>query len=325
MIFGKDTNPPQSPQTGPVSSDRQSSENTRILSLLAQDYLKERKSRRRWGLLIKVVVLLYVGGTTYAYFNAGDKVISDSHTAIVEVNGIIGPEAISATQINKSLKNAFSAKSSAAVIIKINSPGGTPVQAAQINEEISRLRSLYPDKPVYAAITDICASGGYYIAVAADEIYAHPASIVGSIGVLMNGFGFVEAMKKLGIERRLLTAGENKGILDPFSPVNPNQERHAKSMLADVHEQFISAVKQGRGDRLSTDAEIFSGLFWSGEKARQLGLIDSFGTAEHIAREIVGEKTLVDYTIRPNFLDQFAEQIGASITNTFLNRSISLQ
>ncbi len=328
MIFGKKPKPQTTcSQTSTTTSatDRQSMENTRILSSLARDYLKEKKSRRRWGLFIKLLVLGYIIATTVAYFVTTDEIISREHTAVVELTGIIGADAVSASSINRSLTNAFAAESSVAVILKINSPGGTPVQAAQINAEIGRLKRLYPDKPVYAAITDICASGGYYIAVAADQIFAHPASIIGSIGVLMNGFGFVEAMDKLGVERRLITAGENKGILDPFSPVSLAHELHVKSVLNDVHQQFIDAVKQGRGARLKDDPELFSGLFWSGEKARKLGLIDQFGSAKQIAHEIIGAEKLVDYSYHPSFIDLFAQGIGASISNTIMGRALQIQ
>ena len=222
------------------------SENTRVLSMLAQDYLKERKSKRRWGIFFKSLLVIGIGTVIFAHFKPDSGMISGEHTALVELEGIIGPNSNSARAINRSLADAFAAENSVGVILQINSPGGTPVQAAQINEEITRLKALYPDKPFYVSIMDICTSGGYYVAVAADRIFAHPSSIVGSIGVLMGGFGFVEAMDKLGIERRLITAGANKAILDPFSPSNRADVEHARAMLAEVHEQFISAVKSGR-------------------------------------------------------------------------------
>jgi protease-4 len=326
MIFGRKNKQSTASLTPhPGSPDRQSAENTRILTILAQDYLKEKKYRRRWGMFIKLLVIAYIAVTTFAYFKTTSTVVSDEHTAIVELNGVIGPDALTADKVNRSLRNAFESEASVGVVLRINSPGGTPVQAAQINEEIWRLKEQYPDKPFYAAVTDICASGGYYIAVAADEIFAHPSSIVGSIGVLMNGFGFTESMKKLGIERRLITSGENKAILDPFSPVVLSDQRHAQSMLDDVHQQFIAAVRKGRGDRLGNDPDIFSGLFWSGEKAKQLGLVDQFGTAELIARDILGAEKLVDYTIKPSLLDLFAGEIGASISNTLLQSTISIR
>ena len=323
MIFGKKTESPSS-STSSSSSSLQS-KNTRILSILAQDYLKEKRSRRRWGIFFKFIILTYVGIAAVAYFTSSSGVIPDKHTALVEIDGVIGPDDNSAHVINQSLAKAFASKGSVGVVLEINSPGGTPVQSSQINEEIQRLRSLHPEKPFYVAITDVCASGGYYIAVAAEEIYAHPASIVGSIGVLMNGFGFVEAMNKLGVERRLITAGENKSILDPFSPVDESQMLHAKEMLDNVHVQFIDAVKRGRGDRLQNNPEIFSGLFWSGEKALELGLIDNFGSSEQIARDVIGVEKLVDYTFRPTVFSNFAKQFGASIVNTFFQQLLRVQ
>lgn len=324
MFFDKKSSS-QSVNQGISHSEKSGGNNTRILAILAQDYLKEKKSRHRWGMFLKLLVLGYVVFVSIAYFKFGDKKAFGEHTAIVELNGTIGSDAVSARQINQSLGNAFEAKNSVGVVLRINSPGGTPVQAAQINEEIDRLKALYPEKPIYVAVTDICASGGYYIAVAADEIFAHPSSIVGSIGVLMNGFGFVKSMNKLGVERRLITAGKNKGILDPFSPINPQHQAHAKKILDEVHQQFIDAVKKGRGDRLNDNPEIFSGLFWSGSRARQLGLIDQFGSAEQIARDVIGAEKIVDYSYQPKFLDIFAEQVGASISNTFLKQFMTLE
>ncbi len=288
-----------------------------ILQMLAKDYLKDKRARRRWGLFFRCLIV--AGLIIWLGSKFADTLVDDAHTAVVEINGVIGPGAVSAHAINRSLQDAFAAPSSQAVIIEINSPGGTPVQAAQINAEIVRLRGLYPAKPVYACIIDIGASGGYYIAVAADEIYAHPASIVGSIGVIMNGFGLSGVLQKLGIERRLITAGKHKGILDPFSPVTPFDRTHAKSLLTDVHAEFIAAVKQGRGDRLSDHPDIFTGLFWSGKQAHELGLIDEFGSTQFIAREIVGEETLVDYTYELGFVEGLADKIGATLINTLDN------
>ena len=300
-------------------------ENTRILSMLAQDYLKERKAKRRWGIFFKSLIIVGIGYALFAYFESGSGMISDEHTALVELEGVIGPDSNSAWVINRSLADAFEAENSVGVVLQINSPGGTPVQAAQINEEIKRLKSLYPDKPFYVSIMDICASGGYYVAVAADRIFAHPSSIVGSIGVLMSGFGFVEAMDKLGIERRLITAGENKAILDPFSPSDRMGVEHARVMLAEVHKQFVTAVKSGRGDRLKNDPQIFSGLFWSGESAMELGLIDQFGSSQEIARDVIGASTLVNYTFKASFLDEFAELTGTSIVNTFMENTLRME
>ena len=201
----------------------------------------------------------------------------------------------------------------------MNTPGGSPVQSRYINREIVRLKEKHPDIPVYAVVSDICASGGYYIAAAADKIYADEGSIVGSIGVLINGFGFVEGMKELGIERRLLTAGENKGILDPFSPLQETEVSHIKQMLNQLHEQFIQTVKEGRGDRLKVDGhpELFSGLFWSGEEALKLGLIDDFGSSSYVAREIIGAEEIVDFTHKEVVWDRLARNLGAGAASFF--------
>ena len=312
-------------ESGSAPPVGQNTDNNRVMLLLADDYLKERRARRRWGLVFKFLVLGYIAVTTYAWFQAADTEETAAHTAVVEIDGLIGPDSLSASIVNSSLADAFKASSSMGVIIKINSPGGTPVQAAQINEEIWRLKTEYPDKPVYAAVTDICASGGYYVAVAADQIYAHPSSIIGSIGVLMNGFGFVGAMEKLGIDRRLMTAGDNKGMLDPFSPVDPGQQRHAQVLIDEVHQQFIDAVRRGRGDRLRDNGELFSGLIWSGESAMELGLVDNFGSVEQIAREVIGAENLVDYTYRPSFFEQFTREIGVSMVQSLLNQFVQLR
>jgi len=201
------------------------------------------------------------------------------------------------------------------VILRINSPGGSPVQSGYVYDEIRRLRKEYPQTPLYAVVGDMCASGGYYIAAAADEIYADKASVVGSIGVLMNGFGFVEAMEKLGVERRLLTAGAHKGFLDPFSPAQPDEIAHIQSLLGDIHEQFIHAVKEGRGDRLQDDPSLFSGLVWTGEQAVKLGLVDGLGSAGHVAREVIGEENIMDFTPRPRYFEKLAANLGAAVAS----------
>ena len=323
MIWKK-SNPSDYERTDTGEYSRQS-ENMQVLSMLAQDYLKERKSKRRWGIFFKALIIVGISYTLFAYLQSGSGMISDKHTALVEIEGVIGPNSNSAWFINRSLADAFEAENSVGVILQINSPGGAPVQAAQINEEIKRLKSLYPDKPFYVSIMDICASGGYYVAVAADLIFAHPSSIVGSIGVLMSGFGFVEAMDKLGIERRLIIAGENKAILDPFSPSDRIGVEHARAMLAEVHRQFVTAVKSGRGERLKDDPQIFSGLFWSGSSAMELGLIDQFESSQGIARDVIGAEKLVNYTFKASFLDKFAELTGVSIVNTFMENTLRMQ
>lgn len=299
-------------------------ENNRIIALLAQDYLKEQKSRQVWR-GIKFFTLLAVAVIVFWQYQSADEPSPEAHTALVEINGIIGPYAENSDSINYGLRRAFAAKKAKGVILRINSPGGSPVQSAEINREIHRLKNDYPDKPFYVVISDICASGGYYVAVAADQIYGNHASLVGSIGVRFDGFGFVEAMKKLGIERRLLVAGQNKGLLDPFLPQNTSQTKHVKAVLNQIHQQFIAAVKQGRGARLADHTDLFSGLFWSGEQARELGLIDQFGTIDDVARDVIGAETIVEYTFEVPLFERFTDQLSSTIVNTLLGRYFSLQ
>ena len=241
----------------------------------------------------------------------------DQHTALVEINGIIGVDAeASADNIVGGLRSAFEDENTAGIIIRINSPGGSPVQSGYVNDEIIRLREKYPDTPLYAVITDMCASGGYYIAAAADKIYADKASIVGSIGVLIDGFGFTGTIEKLGVERRLLTAGEHKGILDPFSPINEEEVEHLQSLLDQMHRQFIDTVKKGRGDRLKGDDDVlFSGLFWSGEESLELGLVDALGSSSYVARDVIGVEEIVDFTVHETYLDRFARRFGTALAS----------
>jgi len=297
-----------------------------LLERLAFASLDEQRKRRRWGVikffvLIGLIVTMFSLSALLRIDDYAARPLHDRFTAIVELEGIIMPDSeASADYVVTGLRNAFEAKGAAGVIVRANSPGGSPVQSAYINDEIQRLREKHPDKPVYAVITDVCASGCYYAVAAADKIYANPSSIVGSIGVLMNGFGFVDAMKKLGIERRLLTAGEHKGILDPFSPVKPYDEKHAKRMLHEIHQEFIARVRDGRGNALKETKETFSGLFWTGNDAQKMGLIDEFGSASYVAREIIGAEHLVDFTYRETFFDRFARRIGSSIGETLAAR-----
>lgn len=289
-----------------------------VLERLAFSALKEQRRARRWNIFFKMLFAAYLLVFFLLYFPAKIDApgITAPHTALVEVDGLIGPDSFaSAENIKKGLQAAFENKHIAGLILHINSPGGSPVQAGHVNDEVRRLRKEHPDIPVYAVITDICASGGYYIAVAADQIYADKASIVGSIGALINGFGFVEAMEKLGIERRLFTAGDYKGFLDPFSPVKEPEAEHIQKLLDNIHEQFIQIVKEGRGDRLKDDPDLFSGLVWTGEQALTLGLIDGLGNSDYVAREIVGAKKIVDYTPKPGFLERLSAQIGTTLAN----------
>jgi protease-4 len=247
----------------------------------------------------------------------GDGFGGDKHTALVDIRGVISMETeANADYIASGLRAAFEDKNTAGVILRINSPGGSPVQSGYVNDEIRRLRLKYPDIPLYAVIGDLCASGGYYIASAADQIYADKASLVGSIGVIMSGFGFVESIKKLGVERRVRHAGKNKAFLDPFSPQKEEDVAHIDELLDDIYQQFIETVKQGRGDRLVKDEKIFSGLIWTGEQSLELGLVDALGSSSYVAREVIGVEDIVDFTYRENYLDRFAGSLGASIVNS---------
>ncbi|MFO8025369.1 S49 family peptidase [Thiohalophilus sp.] len=295
-----------------------------VINRLAFAALNEQKKSRRWKIFF---VLLFISYLFLVYFttfvkpeSAGASLASKKHTALIEVKGVIADDqSASADNIVTGLRNAFKNEKVQGVILRINSPGGSPVQAGYINDEIARLREQYPDTKIYAVITDIGASGGYYIAAAADEIYADKASLVGSIGVIMNSFGFTEAIEKLGVERRLYTAGENKGFLDPFSPERKEEVQHIKGMLDNIHQQFIETVKQGRGDRLVDNSEIFSGLIWTGEKSLELGLVDGLGSSSYVAREIIQAENIVDYTPRPDFFERFTRQFGAAMGQAISN------
>ena len=284
---------------------------------LANEGLKEQRRSRRWGIFFKLffVVYLIVFLLAFVGSNKMDSIsANERHTALVSLVGVIADgEEASANNVVAGLRDAFENENSAAVILQINSPGGSPVQSAYINNEINRLRELHPTKPIYAVISDICASGGVYVAVAADKIFANESSIVGSIGVRMDGFGFEDAIEKLGIERRLLTAGEHKALLDPFSPENPVEKQHVQALLDDVHQEFIDVVKSGRGDRLVDDPKLFTGLFWTGSKAMELGLVDGLGSPGYVAREVVGVEDIIDYSYQEDFFDRFAGKIGSSI------------
>ncbi len=293
-----------------------------LLRRLAFAALNEQRRARRWSIFFKLVGFAYLALFLFLFFSQEWGEIEPSvgkHTALVEIQGVIDENAqANADSIITALRNAFSNRHTAGVIVRINSPGGSPVQAGYVYDEIRRLRQRYPQIPLYAVISDMGASGGYYIAAAADRIYADKASIVGSIGVTMNpfglsSFGFTEAMKKLGIQRRLLTSGESKSLLDPFSPLNPKEVEHVKKMLDNIHNQFIEAVRTGRGDRLKENPEIFSGLIWTGEEGMALGLVDALGSTSYVAREVVGAEEIVDYTIRPSYLDRFAERLGVAL------------
>ncbi|AMR79140.1 S49 family peptidase [Cupriavidus nantongensis] len=288
-----------------------------VLEKVLTASLREQRAARRWRIFFRLVTLGLLALILFAVFDfKGDGTISASgrHTAMVTLDGeIAAGTPASAEAINASLQAAFADGNAAGVILKINSPGGSPVQAGIINDEIHRLRDLYPSKPLYVVVEEICASGGYYVAAAADKIYVDKASIVGSIGVLMDGFGFTGLMDKLGVERRLYTSGANKGMLDPFSPQVPQQKAFAEAMLKQIHQQFIDVVKEGRGDRLKDDPELFSGLFWSGERSVALGLADGLGSAEYVARDLFKAEDIVDYTVKENIAERVAKRFGAAV------------
>ena len=291
-----------------------------VLERLVLGTLQEKRRARRWGIFFKLLAFAWLAA---ALLMAGGwlvreaKVATGRHTALVELNGVIaaGGEA-SAEDIVTSLRAAFDDTKTVGVVLRINSPGGSPVQAGIIHDEIRRLRSLHPDTPLYAVVEEVCASGGYYVAAAADRIYVDKASLVGSIGVLMEGFGFVGAMEKLGIERRLLTAGTNKGFLDSFSPLPEDQRRHAQQMLDEIHKQFIDVVRAGRGSRLKDSPDLFSGLVWTGAHSVEMGLADGMGTVDSVARDVIKAEDVVDFSTRKNLAERLARRLGATAGET---------
>ena len=285
-----------------------------MLEKLVFATLAEQRATRRWRMFWRLLWLGLFGGMAWWLLShEGTPTSSAPHTAVVEIKGEIasGSDA-SAELINAALRSALEDVGSQAVVLLINSPGGSPVQAGIINDEIVRLKQKH-NKPLYAVVEETCASAAYYIAAAADDIYVDKASIVGSIGVLMDGFGFTGTMEKLGVERRLLIAGENKGFLDPFSPQSDKQRQFAQSMLDQIHQQFIAVVKEGRGDRLKSTDETFSGLFWTGQQAIDLGLADHLGSLDYVAREVVKAEDIIDYTRRENVAERLVKRFGMTL------------
>lgn len=290
----------------------------RLLEDLLRDTFNEQKRSRRWGVVFKSLTFVYLFVLMIMFFvgaRGGVAVpYAKPHVAVVRLDGVISAdERASAGKVGEALRSAFKNDHAKAVIVAINSPGGSPVQSGYIYDEMRRLKSVHPDKKLYAVIADIGASGGYYVASAADEIYADKASLVGSIGVTASGFGFVETLDKLGVERRHFTAGAHKAFLDPFSPINEEEKQFWQQVLQDIHQQFIAAVTTGRGDRLQITEEVASGLIWNGEQALELGLIDGLGGVRHVAREIVGEEELRDYTVRDSPLRMLLQDFGVSV------------
>lgn len=310
--------PPPSPFEPPASRQAPPAGGAgleRTVERLVRDLLRDRRSERRWRVFFRLAWFGLFLAVAWAAFVDSRIAASPAgpHTALVEVKGEIATDAdASAEAIVAGLRSAFEDAGAQAVVLRINSPGGSPVQAGIVNDEIRRLKALH-GKKVYAVVEEVCASGAYYIAAAADEIFVDKASLVGSIGVLMDGFGFTGAMNKLGVERRLLTAGDNKGMLDPFSPQNERHVAYAQAMIDQIHRQFIDAVRDGRGERLKETPEMFSGLFWNGEKAVELGLADRTGNLDYVAREVVKAEEIIDYTPRGNLAERLAKRFGAGI------------
>lgn len=291
-----------------------------VLEKLAFAAMKEQRRARRWGIFFKLLGFAYLTFLIVMLFDwpGDDGLTGSKHSALVDITGVIqARSSASADNVTAALQGAFKDKNTQGVILRINSPGGSPVQAGIIYDEIGRLRAKYPNVPMYAVVEDICASGGYYVASAADKIFVDKASIVGSIGVIMDQFGFTETMQKLGVERRVITSGENKAFLDPFSPLKPEDVEHAKSLLNDIHRQFIDVVKKGRGTRLKESPEIFSGLFWTGDRSIALGLADGYGSVDTVARDVIKAEQIVDYTRKENVAERIARRFGAVLAEAF--------
>jgi protease IV len=294
-----------------------------VLEKVALKAIEEQRRSRQWSTLFKLLWFSFaflILASFLGWIERPDKDTTATlgkHTAVVDVEGIIGVDSkASAEKLIKGLNRAFKDANTQGVVLRINSPGGSPVQAGYVNDEVRRLRAKYPNIPVIAVVQDLCASGGYYIAVSADKIYVDKASLVGSIGAIMGGFGFVGAIDKLGIERRAYTSGENKDFLDPFQPESPKQREHALQMLGEIHQQFIKVVRQGRGARLKESPEIFSGLVWTGEKSIELGLADALGSTEYVAREVIKAEKLVDFTPDENVFERLSKSFGTSFGQT---------
>ena len=312
-------NQPAQKEAEPGATDKYEA----LVQRLAFAAINEQRRGRRWRIFFILLTFLYLTPFVLLTLDVQEfdlldtgKTASEKHTALVKLSGIIADDEIGgAKHVTKGLRSAFKDKKTAGVVLEINSPGGSPVQSADIYEEIRRLRGEYADIPLYVVVTDIAASGGYFVAAAADKIFVNKSSLVGSIGVRMDSFGLVDMIEKLGIERRLLTAGKHKGLLDPFLPENQQQKQHLQTMLDQVHSHFINAVKQGRGERLKDQPDLFSGLVWSGEEAVRIGLADDFGSTRQVARDIIKQEDIVDFTPREMLLDRIAERVGASIGN----------
>ena len=322
------TEPPRySRPAEPSAAKEDASWERQTIEKLAFAALKEQKTSRRWGIFFKFLTFAYLSILVIGLIGLpglGKKDgLGEKHTALVELRGVIDSTgAASADKLTSSLAAAFKDDNSVGVVLRINSPGGSPVQAGIVYDEIKRLRGKYPNKPLYVVVEDLCASGGYYIASAADKIYVDKASIVGSIGVIMDGFGFTGTMEKLGVERRAYHAGENKAFLDPFSPASDTQKEFAMKMLGEIHQQFIDVVKKGRGTRLKDNPDTFTGLMWTGAKSIEMGLTDGYGTVDSVARDVLKAETVIDYTEHENVAERLAKRFGAAAASEFADRMI---
>ncbi len=294
-----------------------------LIGKLATSAVAEQRRARRWGIFFKLLIVVYLFALLVRDWPTDLEApgTQKEYTALVDVDGLIAAdEEASADNIVTGLRDAFEDKNTKGVILRISSPGGSAVQAGYVYDEIMRLREKYPDTPLYTVISDICASGCYYIASAADKIYADKASVVGSIGVRMDSFGFVDAMDKIGVERRLMTAGEHKGFLDPFLPVKQDEDDHVQGVLDAIHRQFIDQVRKGRGDRLAADDKVFSGLVWTGEQGLAMGLVDELGSTGYVAREVIGVDNIENFTPEPDYLERLAKRFGMAAGAAFAAR-----
>jgi protease-4 len=295
-----------------------------LIEKLATEAFKEQRRARRWGIFWKMLTFAYVTVVIVMAvdWKEGGDFKDGRHTALVEIKGVIAPGSdASADKVALALQAAFKDKGTQGVVLRINSPGGSPVQAQNIFDEVRRLRMKYPAIPLYAVVEDLCASGGYYVAAAADKIYVAKGSIVGSIGVRMDSFGVVGLMEKLGVESRLITAGKNKALLDPFQPLQESHKQIVAELVDEIHNQFIAAVREGRGKRLKETPDMYSGLIWSGVKSVELGLADGFGGLDHVARDVIKAEDIVDYTQKENIAEKFARRFGAGVMNSWLEFS----
>ena len=315
------SSPTQNPAVPKTHWERETLEKVLLASV------EEQRRNRRWGIFFKSLLALYLGAFLWMAWNplsghSGKD--GDTHTAVIDVAGVIAPgQPASAENIIDGLRDAAEDKKTKGILLRMNSPGGSPVQSAYVYDEIRRLKKEKPDLPIYAVVADMCASGCYYIASAADKIFVSNASVVGSIGVIMGSFGFVDTMKMIGVERRIMTAGEHKALMDPFAPVDPVAKEHMQGVLGQVHKQFIDAVKQGRGNRLKEVPNMFSGLIWTGEESIKLGLADGVDEPRHLAETVIGAKRLVDFNPEENMLDRIGRRLGASVGHVLLESAMA--